>query len=186
MINPITLLLFIGLACGKSQNLSVDELIKHLDLAPHPAGGLFFRQTYKSDGVIPQSVLPNVYRGDRNYNTLIYSLLPEGEKLKFHKLHSDETLHFYMGGPMKIIQISPQGEVEQIILGQEIFKGHQLQHIIPAEYWFGIYSLKGSKYSLYGASVSPGFEYDDFIDGDKEQLLKQFPNAKNIINFIMD
>ena len=32
----------------------------------------------------------------------------------------------------------------------------------------------------------PGFEYDDFIDGDKEQLLKQFPNAKDIINFIMD
>ena len=71
-------------------------------------------------------------------------------------------------------------------LGQEIFKGHQLQYVIPAGYWFGIYSLKGSKYSLYSASVSPGFEYDDFIDGDKEQLLKQFPNAKDIINFIMD
>jgi hypothetical protein len=147
------------MAWGQSQDLSVDELIKHLDLEPHPAGGLFFRQTYKSDGVIPKSVLPKDYHGDRKYNTLIYSLLPEGAKLKFHKLYSDETLHF---------------------------KGHQLQHVIPAGYWFGIYSLKGSKYSLYGASVSPGFEYDDFIDGDKEQLLKQFPNAKDIINFIMD
>ena len=91
-----------------------------------------------------------------------------------------------MGGPMTIIQISPKGEVEQIILGQELIKGHQLQYVIPAGFWFGIYSLKGSKYSLYGASVSPGFEYDDFIDGDKEQLLKQFPNATDIINFIMD
>ena len=186
MVRYFTLLLFIGLAWGQSQDLSVDELIKHLDLEPHPAGGLFFRQTYKSDGVIPKSVLPKDYHGDRNYNTLIYSLLPEGEKLKFHKLYSDETLHFYMGGPMTIVQISPKGEVEQNILGQEIFKGHQLQYVIPAGYWFGIYSLKGSKYSLYGASVSPGFEYDDFIDGDKEQLLKQFPNAKDIINFIMN
>ena len=82
--------------------------------------------------------------------------------------------------------LNQKGEVEQNILGQEIFKGHQLQYVIPAGYWFGIYSLKGSKYSLYGASVSPGFEYDDLIDGDKEQLLIQFPNAKNIINFIMD
>ncbi len=113
----IPLLLFIGLAWGQSQDLSVDELIKHLDLVPHPAGGLFFRQTYKSDGVIPKSVLPKDYHGDRNYNTLIYSLLPEGVKLKFHKLHSDETLHFYMGGPMTIVQISPNGEVEHIILG---------------------------------------------------------------------
>ena len=182
----ISLLLFIGLARGQSEDLSVNELIKHLDLDPHPAGGLYFRQTYKSLGVIPERVLPKNYNGDRNYNTLIYSLLPEGVKLKFHKLYSDETLHFYMGGPMTIVQISPTGEVEQIILGQDLIKGYQLQHVIPAGYWFGIYSLKGSKYSLYGASVSPGFEYDDFIDGDKERLLKQYPNAKDIINFIMD
>ncbi len=186
MTKHLTLLLFIGLAWGQSQDFSIDELIKYLDLEPHPSGGLFFRQTYKSDGVIQKSVLPKDYNGDRNYNTLIYSLLPEGAKLKFHKLYSDETLHFYMGGPMTIIQISPKGEVEQIILGQELIKGHQLQYVIPAGFWFGIYSLKGSKYSLYGASVSPGFEYYDFIDGDKEQLLKQFPNATDIINFIMD
>tara|TARA_Y100000816_G_C25690817_1_gene365476 strand:- start:207 stop:326 length:120 start_codon:yes stop_codon:yes gene_type:complete len=39
---------------------------------------------------------------------------------------------------------------------------------------------------LYGAYVYLGFEYDDFIDGDKEQLLKQFANATETINFIMD
>ena len=87
---------------------------------------------------------------------------------------------------MTVIQISPKGEVEQKILGQELIKGHQLQYVIPAGFWFGIYSLKGSKYSFYSASVSPGFEYDDFIDGDKEQLIKQFPDATDIINFIMD
>mgnify|MGYP001463350253 CR=1 FL=1 len=187
MINKIiTIILFICAVWGQAQNLSVDELIKYLNLEPHPAGGLFFRQTYKSNGVIPKSVLPKDYQGDRSYNTLIYSLLPEGVKLKFHKLLSDETLHFYMGGPMKIVQISPKGEVEEIVLGQEFFKGNQLQHVIPAGFWFGMYNLEGSKYSLYGASVSPGFEYDDFIDGNKEQLLKQFPNAKSIINFIME
>ena len=41
MIRYISLLLFIGMAWGQSQDLSVDELIKHLDLEPHPAGGFF-------------------------------------------------------------------------------------------------------------------------------------------------
>ena len=102
MIKHLTLLvhrifpifLFIGLAWGQSQDFSIDELIKYLDLEPHLSGVLIFRNTYKSDGVIPKSLLTEDYNGDRNYNTLIYSLLPEGAKLKFHKLYSDETLHF--------------------------------------------------------------------------------------------
>ena len=44
-----------------------------------------------------------------------------------------------------------------------------------------------AKELLIGEAVVHGTaSFYDFIDGDKEQLLKQFPNAKDIINFIMD
>ena len=142
MSRYLSFILFIGLACGQSQDLSVDKLIKHLDLAPHPTGGLFFRQTYKSDGVIPQSVLPKDYRGDRNYNTLIYSLLPEGEKLKFHKLHSDEALHFFRD--VMCLEVTADRTIEeQGVRGVLLAVGENEIELLP--------SLFPSSVALYSA-----------------------------------
>jgi predicted cupin superfamily sugar epimerase len=53
---------------------TADYWIKHLALTPHPEGG-YYRATYKSDLILPQSSLPVIFGGDRSASTAIYFLL---------------------------------------------------------------------------------------------------------------
>ena len=75
-----------------------DDLIKLLELKPHPEGG-YYRETYRSDEVIEN--LPERYKGpSRNAGTAIYFLLKGDQFSAFHKLQSDEIWHFYEGSSL--------------------------------------------------------------------------------------
>lgn len=164
---------------------TVDELVKLYNLQPHPEGG-FYNEYYRDKGVIPKSALPARFKGDRNYSANIYFLLPEGKKSNLHRIASDESWHFYLGGPLTVIQISPEGKVETITLGQNVGAGEKIAHVVPAGYWFGAYPNAGSCYSFVGCTVSPGFDFADFEMGKRPELLKQFPQAKGVIEMLTD
>jgi hypothetical protein len=70
--------------------------IAKLGLEPHPEGG-YFRQTYKSELILPKESLPTEFAGARAASTAIYFLL-EGENFSaFHRLRWDEIWHFHLG-----------------------------------------------------------------------------------------
>lgn len=145
-------------------NISFQDLIALYELEPHPEGG-FFKETYRDSGVIDQDSLPENFTGDRNFSTAIYFLIPEGKKSHLHRLKSDEVWHFYLGEPLTLIQISEQGKVEKIILGQDVKKGHKVQHVVPKGCWFGSYPNPNSGFSFVGCTVAPGFDFADFEMG---------------------
>lgn len=155
-------------------NVTVEELVKLYDLQPHPEGG-YFKETYRAAQTMDTS------NGTRNHSTAIYFLIPEGKKSHLHRIKSDEIWHFYLGDPMTLVQISPEGNVEEIILGSDVKKGQRVQHTVPAGYWFGAYPNPGSRYSFVGCTVSPGFDFTDFEMGKRDELLEQFPNAEKTI-----
>jgi hypothetical protein len=160
--------------------LTANELVRKYELQPHPEGG-YFRETYRATGQIKKDALPPTYHGDRNYSTAIYYLLSEGERSKFKRLASDEVWHFYLGGPLTIVQINPDGRVEEIILGSDIKKGQRVQHVVPAGYWFGAYPVTGASYSFVGCTVAPGFDFQDFEIAKRESMEKAFPKAAHVI-----
>lgn len=168
-------------------SVTVEELVKLYDLKPHPEGG-FYNEYYRDKGVIPKGVLPGRFKGDRNYSANIYFLLPEGKKSNLHRIASDESWHFYLGGPLTLVQISPTGKVETILLGQDVRSGQKVAHVVPAGYWFGAYPAKGSRFSFVGCTVAPGFDFADFEMGDSATLLKfkEFPEAKEVIERLTD
>jgi uncharacterized protein len=88
--------------------LTADEVVRMLNLQPHPIEGGFFRETYRSGGVLPSSVLPN-HGADRSLGTAIYYLLTPGTVSEMHKLPGDEIFHFYMGDPVVQLQLHPDG-----------------------------------------------------------------------------
>ena len=57
-------------------------------------------------------------------------------------------------------------------------RGELLQHVVSAGTWFGALPAPGSRYSLVGCTVSPGFEFSDFELGKRDVLLAQFPEAR--------
>jgi predicted cupin superfamily sugar epimerase len=180
-------LLFVIAGCkgGSVMNdVTVSDLVEIYDLQPHPEGG-FYREVYRDEGVIPAATLPK-HGGDRNYSANIYFLIPEGKSSNLHRLKSDETWHFYLGGPLTIVQIMPDGTVEEVVLGRGVKNGQKLQHVVKAGVWFGAYPREGSGYSFVGCTVAPAFDFSDFELGKRDELLKQFSQAERAINMFSD
>ena len=50
---------------------SIEQIIQHLQLKPHPEGG-FYRETYRSAEEIKQDSLGSEFKGKRNFSTCIY------------------------------------------------------------------------------------------------------------------
>ena len=165
--------------------VSVADLIKLYKLEEHPEGG-YFTQTYRANAQILASTEKDKYKGPRYYSTGIYYLLPGGARSKLHKILSDEMWHFYLGGPMKIIELWPDGRVTETILGTDVLGGQVVQHVVPAGNWFGGFPLEGTNFSFVGCTVSPGFDFEDFEFGNKETLLKDYPKAKELISKLLD
>ena len=148
--------------------ITADKIIKKLKLKPHPKEGGYFTETYRSK--------------DKNKNksiaTAIYFFLTPQTFSSMHKLDSDEIFHFYAGGPVEMLQLYPNGTGRTIILGKDVLKGMQPQVIVKKNVWQGSKLVKGGKFALLGTTVSPGFDYKDYHDGDKESLIKKYPKFK--------
>ena len=164
----------------------IDKLVKKFNLLSHPEGG-FYAETYRSEGLIDNRSLPsNMKAGFRNYSTGIIFLLPNGEKSRFHRIKSDEMWHFYLGGPMSVVEIHDNGKVFETVLGRDIDNGELLQYVVPANCWFGSFPHDSTEFSLVGCTVSPGFDFHDFELADKLDLLSKYPLAKKYIEKLCD
>ena len=156
------------------------EYIEQLSLKPHPEGG-FYRETYRSEGTIPEGALPSHFQGKRHYSTAIYFLLQEGDYSAFHRIKSDECWHFYDGGPLWIHVIEKDGNYFRAMLGNKIKEKQLLQFVVPADTWFASEPAEGTVFSLVGCTVSPGFDFHDFEMADGAQLSLQYPENVQII-----
>ncbi len=159
-----------------SPSFSANELAEVLDLIPHPEGG-FFRETYRSDTRVREEGLDKPYSA----STAIYFLLSKGDFSAFHRIRFDEVWHFYLGGPLCVVEIDEEGLLKTTILGTDILNNQSLQYTVKAGRWFASYPLEGSEYSLVGCSVSPGFEFSDFEMAKREELIKEFPALETVI-----
>lgn len=146
------------------------RLIRQLRLRPHPEGG-YFTETYRSE--------ERVTRGGRRRRaiTMILYLLAGDEFSAFHRLRSDEIWHHYAGGIVAIETIDPDGRHQEVIVGD----GTCRHAAIPRGTWFAAHLVDPSGYVLVACDVAPGFEYEDFEIGSRENLLREFPQLSALI-----
>ena len=160
---------------------SAEELIALLNLEPHPKEGGFFRETYRSAEDISHSALPKRYNGMRAHGTAIYYLLTPSTFSALHRLASDEVFHFYLGDPVRMLQLTPDGTGQAIILGSDILAGQQVQTCVPRGVWQGSVLEPGGRFALLGCTVAPGFDYADYEGGDRALLVKAYPRWTDLI-----
>ena len=96
--------------------MTADDAIRLLGLKPHPVEGGFFRETYRSAAALPAAVLPG-HGGPRSVSTAIYYLLKPGHVSELHVLPGDEVFHFYLGSPVRMLQLWPDGSGQEVVLG---------------------------------------------------------------------
>jgi uncharacterized protein len=155
--------------------MTAEEIIRLLKLKPHPKEGGFFAETYRAEEAIPWSVLPQRYPGPRAFGTSIYYLLTAATFSAMHRLQSDEIFHLYLGDPVEMLQLSPDGTGQTIVLGYDLRVGMQPQVVVPRGVWQGSRLVAGGEFALLGCTVAPGFDFADYEHGRRDDLIGGHP-----------
>lgn len=116
---------------------TADQIRTLLNLKPHLEEGGYFIETYRSSETILEKVLPSRYEGVRTFGTAIYYLLTPETFSAMHRLRSDEIFHFYLGDPVEMLQLWPDGPGRIVILGSDILDRMQPQVVVPRGVWQG-------------------------------------------------
>ena len=150
-------------------NMTATEIKALLGLQPHPVEGGHFRRTYTSTGTV------ELERGIRHHGTAIYYLLEPGTFSEMHVLDSDEIFHFYIGDPVEMLQLWPNGRSARVTLGPDLANGHQVQLVVPAGVWQGTRLIGDGTVALLGCTVTPGFDFADYRNAAYEELAAKWP-----------
>ncbi len=129
-----------------------------------------FRRTYTSTGTV------KLARGPRNIGSAIYYLLEPGTFSELHVLDSDEIFHFYLGDPVEMLQLYPDGGSAIFTLGPDLAADQHVQLIVPAGVWQGTRLIGDGKVALLGCTVTPGFDYTDYRNANFDDLAARWPD----------
>jgi predicted cupin superfamily sugar epimerase len=159
--------------------MNSDEIIKLFNMRPLPDEGGYYVETYRASEKIDK--LPARYDDARSFSTAILYLITPTSFSKLHKVKSDEVFHFHLGDPVEMLQIDNAGNAETQILGTDLLKDQKPQAVVYKDTWQGTKLIKGGRFALLGCTVAPGFEFADYISGNKDLLVKQFPHLEQTI-----
>jgi uncharacterized protein len=141
--------------------LTPADVIRILDLKPHPEGG-HYREIFR-DISLP---FPPPFAGERGIgvtraaSTAIYFLLARGERSHWHRVDAAEAWHWHAGAPLRLEISQRPGNIESLMLGCDLAAGERPQGIVPAHAWQAAQTL--GDWTLVGCTVSPGFEFKTF------------------------
>jgi uncharacterized protein len=133
-----------------SLSTSADDLVRQLDLSPHPEGG-WYRETFRDTRLSSEG---------RAASTAIYFLLKAGEASHWHRVDATEIWLWHAGAPLAL-SISIDGEESHSHrLGLDLASGERPQAVVPARAWQSAQSL--GAWTLVSCVVAPGFEFSAF------------------------
>ena len=131
--------------------LAAADVIRLLDLKPHPEGG-HFRETFRDERRVD---------GARAVSTAIYFLLARGERSHWHRVDAVEIWHWHAGAPLLLETAEKDaGPVVRVILGQDLLADERPQAVVPAGAWQAAQSR--GDWTLVGCTVAPGFAFAGF------------------------
>ena len=141
--------------------LTARDVIRLLDLKPHPEGG-HFRETFRDTSfVIPAPLAGHGSAGvGRAASTAIYFLLARGERSHWHRVDAAEVWHWHAGAPLALDIVCAHRPRERVTLGADLAAGERPQAVVPAHAWQTAQSL--GDWTLVGCTVAPGFEFANF------------------------
>ncbi len=161
------------------------QIVATLGLQAHPEGG-YFRETYRA---AEQVQTP---RGPRSAATAILFLVTVAAPSRFHRLSSAEIWLHQGGAPLELVMLPPNAAAQVVRLGPPSEGAEpRPQVLVPALTWQAARVACGSatgsassgsptsgsaaadpgeceEWSLVSCVVTPGFDYEDFELGRRE------------------
>jgi len=128
-----------------------------LGLEPLPHEGGLFRQTVVTDRL-----------------TVIYFMVLGDDFSALHRLDSPEVYFFHTGSPLRMLLLDPDGDAREVLLGPE-----QPQLRVEPGCWQG--SSSTGSWTLVSTVMIPGFSWDGFELGTRDELTERYPAAADRI-----
>ena len=96
--------------------ITAEQIIQLLELKNLPVEGGLFGQSYRSAATMPDG---------RPVGTGIYALYTDEPDsfLAMHRLDADELWHFYLGDPLEVLMLRPDGSHRIAKLGHDLRAG---------------------------------------------------------------
>ena len=126
--------------------MSAEDIIRKLELLPHPEGG-WYRQTWAGPEI-----------NGRPTGTAILFLLRAGERSHWHRVDADEIWLWHAGAPL-VLAIGLD-RAQEHRLGPDVLGIEVVQQVVPAGWWQAARSV--GEWSLVSCTVSPGFRFEGF------------------------
>ncbi len=153
---------------------TAQELITALNLQPLPREGGYYRETYRAPLRLTDCQ-------DKSAATAIYYLLTPDSFSALHRLPSDEIYHFYLGTPVHMLQLWPDGSGRTVVLGPKVLAGQNVQVVVPAGVWQGSFLEPGGDFALLGTTMAPGFDFTDYEEAERAALIARYPAFADLI-----
>jgi predicted cupin superfamily sugar epimerase len=110
--------------------LTAADVIRLLDLKPHPEGG-HFREIFRDVALVFPPAPAEEGAAARAASTAIYFLLGRGERSHWHRVDTVEIWHWYAGAPLKLEIAREDGRRETVTLGNALAAGERPQAVCP-------------------------------------------------------
>ncbi|MGI5456125.1 cupin domain-containing protein [Streptomyces sp. CA-249302] len=151
--------------------MTPEDLVAHYGLQPIPREGGLYRQTWAGPD----------HPDGRPAGTAIVALLTADDFSALHRLPSDEIWHHYLGDPLELLLLAPDGTSTTAVLGPEVLSGQHVQLTVPAGTWMGGRVLAGGAWTLFGCTMAPGFTFEGYEHGDAGELAARYPDRADRI-----
>jgi predicted cupin superfamily sugar epimerase len=160
-------------------SLTPAQILDLLGLEPHPTCG-FVSETYRSRLELSAGVLPAGYSGSRPAGGVLYFLITPQAPVRLHRIRSDQMYHHYLGDPLEVLLLYPDGTSAIHQVGPDLPAGMRPQLLVPGGTYHAARVPPGG-HALLGTSVWVRPEPADVEMADVAQLLASYPGAREAI-----
>jgi predicted cupin superfamily sugar epimerase len=125
------------------------EIIRLLDLRPHPEGG-FYRETWGTRTKL----------AGKPAGTSIYYLLRKNEVSRWHRVPSDRSWQWCAGAPLELILSEDKEDQNQLVLGPDLEQDEEPQIHVPNSWWQKARTL--GDWTLVQCTAAPGYVFEGY------------------------
>ncbi|MGH6905030.1 MAG: cupin domain-containing protein, partial [Geminicoccaceae bacterium] len=98
--------------------------------------------------------------------------------MRLHRLRSDQIYHHYLGDPLEVLLLLPDGSGALAVVGSDLAAGMRPQLLIPGGAWHVSRVRTGGSYALLGTTEWPGFDPSDLEIADVAALMRAYPDFR--------
>jgi predicted cupin superfamily sugar epimerase len=159
---------------------TAEEVRAALGLEPHPTCG-FVRLTYVSTTAVATGGLPPPFEDGRPMGSALYFQVTPEAPVHLHCIRNDQLYHRYLGDPLEVLLLYPDGTHAVEVMGDDLAAGQHLQLELPGSTFHTARLLDGGSWFLGASTEWPGVDPSDVVLGDPAALRASHPAAAELL-----